>query len=88
MEIDKYKIKGEKYKDGLTAKFDNRRVSVIKKGKEFIIEFMIMNKENEKILFDSKNIHGCQVSAMKLSKEASEIMIIMLAELMDLKVGK
>ena len=88
MEIDKYKIKGEKCKDGLSAKFDNRRVTIFREKGEYVIEFKIMNKEKGKVLFETVNIHGCQISTMKLSPEASEIMLIMLAELMNLKVGK
>ena len=47
MEIDKYKVKGEKGKDCMTAKFDNRRVTVIEDKGEFIVEFKIMNKKQK-----------------------------------------
>ena len=87
MEIDKYKVKGEKFKNGMTAKFDNRRVTVIKEKDGWFIQFRTMNKNHEKICFDSKIIHGCQVSQIKLSQEAAEIMMIMLAKQINLKIG-
>lgn len=87
LEIYKYDIQIREYKNAITYKFDNRRVTVIKLKDGWGFEFKIMNKKREKTCCYSENVHGCQISTIRLSKEAGEVIMLALAEQMNLKVS-
>lgn len=87
LELDKYDTQVRQYKNAITCKFDNRRVTVIKEKNGWVFEFRIMNKEREKIGVDTEQVHGCAISYVKLSKEAGEAVMLALAEMMNLKIS-
>ena len=71
---------------GFTYKFDNRRVTVAKNETGFIFEFRSMDKESTPHAI-CEHIHGkMALTRINLSKEASEIIMMSLAEQMGFHI--
>lgn len=94
LEKDKFKIRKETYKDAVSYKFDNRRVTVSniedERDKDFgtyIIETrnIVKGEEaKENILFRKENVRGdLMVSTIKLSREAAEALLLSLSEMLN-----
>jgi hypothetical protein len=82
------KVKRTEYKNGISCKFDNRRVTVVKMGGEYIFEFKVADGDpvpHAVCRFDRGKV---AVTAFKLSPESSEMMMRSLAELMGYAVIK
>ena len=90
---DKFVIKSSKIFDpnhpdttGFTYKFDNRRVTVAKHKTGFIFEFRTIDKEPTPHA-TCEHIHGkMALTRINLSKEASEIIMMSLAEQMGFHI--
>jgi hypothetical protein len=83
-----FALKRKTYKNAISIKFDNRRVTVAKTGKGFVFEFRIIDNNYSPACF-SELIHGkLSLTTIQLSKEASEIVMMSLAELMGFDVVK
>ncbi|MBT3206932.1 MAG: hypothetical protein HN704_18300 [Bacteroidetes bacterium] len=81
----KAKIRHTVYTNGISSKLHNRRVTVIKEGDGFHIEFQIID-HNYKPRIISRLVRGkINVSSFNLSREAAEVLIIDLAEMLKLK---
>ena len=84
-----FNVRQTNYKNGISYKFDNRRVTVWKEeDNKWGFEFRSMNNvQNPRV--SSKTIRGkVAVTAIRLSQEAAELVMLSLAEQMGYKVVK
>ena len=87
--MDDYDIRTTKYRDAISSKFDNRRVSIIDEGKEgYILEFKRIDNDYKEddykyIELQRKNL---VVSSIPISQEAGELIMFQLAELMGYEI--
>jgi len=92
---DSFLLKGTRYPNAISTKFDNRRVTVIKLDDGFGVEFRSIPKDSDSIKaksriilgVTSKIVHGKMlVTQLKLTKEAAEILMLSLADQMGFKI--
>jgi hypothetical protein len=84
--VDAILLKRRDYKNAISYKFDNRRVTVGKKEDGFIFEFRTID-HNYTPHANCDCIHGkLAITNINLSKEAAEIVMMSLAELMSFHI--
>ena len=89
LSIDNFKVRRKDFKDAISFKFDNRRVSVIdRKDKNgFVLEFRCIDKEKRvKALHDTRL--NMVITQLAISKEASELLMFGLSERLGFKIVK
>ena len=83
---DAYLIKRKTYSNAISCKFDNRRVTVIKKEDGFVFEFKAID-HNYTPHAHCECVRGkVALTVINLSKEAAEIVMFNLAELMGFSI--
>ena len=89
LSIDNFKVRRKDFKDAISFKFDNRRVSVIdRKDKNgFVLEFRCIDKERRVKAHHSTKL-DMVITKLAISKEASELLMFSLAERMGFKLVK
>ena len=83
---DAYLIKRKTYNNAISCKFDNRRVTVIKGDNEFGFEFKTIDHDYTPHAHCECVLGKVAITTMKLSKEAAEIVMFNLAELMGFRI--
>ena len=83
-----FKLIRKTYPNGISVKFDNRRVTTIKLDDGFGIEFRSIDYTPTPHVVCEHLRGKIAVTRLKLSKEATEIMIINLAEQMGFQICK
>ena len=81
---DDYEIARIVYGNGVTWKFDNRRVSVIQEENGFAFQFKTLDRDSAPHVncrFDRGVLH---TTTMRLSREAGELLMFSLAEMIGL----
>lgn len=77
-----YLINRTNYRNGISTKFDNRRVTVVKIDEGWILEFRSMDNEPKPHAL-CRHVHGkMAITGLILSNEAAELLMRSLAELM------
>jgi len=73
-----------RYNDGITAKWFNKRTTIVEKENGIRCEFLTLNPEKKETVCQ-KNIHGITISAFELSLEAAEVLHKLLTEILSEK---
>lgn len=81
-----FKIKKTIYNDAISCKFDNRRVTVIKQDNGFGFEFKAIDHDYTPHAHCECVRGKVAVTYINLSKEAAEIVMLNLAELMGFRI--
>lgn len=86
--IENIQLKVKTYTDAISVKFDNRRVTVVELPDGYGFEFRMIDKDS-KPHAHCEHIHGrMALTRVKLSKEASEVLLISLAQQMGFEIIK
>lgn len=81
-----YQIRRTKHRNGISIKFDNRRITVVKIEEGWILEFRSMDNEPKPHAL-CRHVHGrVAITGLKLSNEAAEMLMRSLAELMGKEI--
>ena len=83
---DAYLIKRKTYNNAISCKFDNRRVTVIKQDNDFGFEFKAIDHDYTPHAHCECVRGKVAVTHINLSKEAAEIVMFNLAELMGFRI--
>ena len=88
LSINKYEVKRTIYKNAISSKFDNRRITIIKRDDDFIFEFRIIDHNNKPHALCEFVRNKLAITTIINSKEAAEIIMFNLAELMGFHICK
>lgn len=83
---EKFEIEKTRYKNGISCKFDNRRVTVAESDDIFYFEFKMIDHDYEPKAICKLVKRKLSVTKINLSREAAEIIMFTLAEMMGLNV--
>lgn len=84
--VDAYLIKRKTYNNAISCKFDNRRVTVIKQDDGFGFEFKTIDHDYTPHAHCECVRGKVAVTHLNLSKEAAEIVMFNLSELMGFRI--
>lgn len=86
LKVQKYKIRSVKYPDAISAKYNNRKITIADIGDEFYFEFQIADGQDVPRTEHKFIRNKISVTSFKLTKETSELVMYYLSELMGLKI--
>ena len=80
------KSKTTTYRNAISTKFDNRRVTVVKDGDGYTIEFRKIDRDFMPHQL-CELVHGkLAITTINLSKEAAEVLMVQLADMIGVDV--
>lgn len=88
LKINSFKVRVTNYNNGISTKFDNRRVTVVKQEDSFLFEFRSIDND-----FTPHALSICvrgkmAVTTIGITHEAAEVVMLNLAKMMGFKVVK
>jgi len=85
LKADQFDITRLNVKNGIGLKFDNRRVIVIKKETGFLFHFKTLDFDDKPNAI-CEHKRGISMTTIKLSQESSEMIMLILAEMLGFRV--